>query len=197
MTRTFSASGFTLIEVIVALAVGGLVTLTAAATAAAVPDLTARADARLTSTLRAVAVRTQVREWLRASYASRDLSFDAAFTGVDGPQPGMDALQFALLDPTGDGSGRASILLAIDRRSDHSSSLVAEVRPEHGPTQRIELVSGARSLEVRYLYVVSSEPRWFLGWGSEVERPVAVRLWIAGPDLDPILQLPLTVWLRS
>jgi prepilin-type N-terminal cleavage/methylation domain-containing protein len=196
--RNPSASwGFTLVEVLVALAIGGLVTLTAAATAAAIPDVAGRADAQLAGALRSVAVRTQLREWLRASYASRDSTYDAAFTGVDGPRSGTDALRFPLVDPTATVRGRASIVLAIDGNPDGSSSLVAEIQPESGSRTRIELVPGAGFLEARYLYFVSSEPRWFTGWGSEVERPSAVRLWIDGEDLDPLLRMPLTVWLRS
>jgi prepilin-type N-terminal cleavage/methylation domain-containing protein len=197
VTSSRTCSGFTLIEVVVALAVGGLVALTAAATAASVPDLAGRADARLTRTLRSVAVRTQLREWLRASYAASDSTFGASFTGVDGPRPGTDALQFPIIDAAETMQGRASILLAIDRGADGRPALVAEIEPEHGTPRQIELVPGAHSLEARYLYVLSGEPRWFLGWGSRVERPVAVRLWIDGEDLDPLLRVPLTVWMRS
>jgi len=197
MTCARCSVGFTLVEVVAALAVGGLVTLTAAATVASIPELAARADANLSSTLRAGAVRAHLREWLRASHASGDSAYDGAFIGVDGPPTGTDVLQFPVADPLGTIAGRASIRLAIDGPPDGGSSLVAEIRPEHGPTRRIELVRGARRLEARYLYFVSNEPRWFTGWGSEVERPAAVRIWIDGENLHPLIRLPLTVWLRS
>lgn len=197
MKNVTSRQGFTLIEVIVAIAIGGLVTLTAAGTAASIVELTDHADAHLSDTLRSAAVRTQLREWLRASYASRDSTYDAAFTGIDGPRNGTDALRFPLVDPTAIVRGRASIVLAIDADRGSSPTLVAEIQPEFGAPTRVELIPGADFLEVRYLYFVSSEPRWFAGWSSEVERPAAVRLWIDGDNLEPLARMPLTVWLRS
>lgn len=197
MKDRISGQGFTLVEVIVAIAIGGLVTLTAAATAASTLELTDRADAHLSGTLRSAAVRTQLREWLRASYASRDSTYEAAFTGIDGSRNGTDALRFPVVDPTATVRGRALVVLAIDDDRGSSPSLVAEIQPESGAPTRLELIPGADFLEVRYLYFVSSEPRWFAGWSSEVERPSAVRLWIAGDNLEPLARLPLTVWLRS
>lgn len=197
MKNTSSRRGFTLVEVVVAVAIGGLVTLTAAGTAASVLELTEHADAHLSGTLRSAAVRTQLREWLRASYASRDSTYEAAFTGFDGPQNGADALRFHVVDPTATVRGRASIVLAIDAAPGGGPSLVAVIQPEAGAATRVELIPGADFLEVRYLYFVSSEPRWFAGWSSEVERPAAVRLWIDGDGLESLARMPLTVWLRS
>lgn len=192
-----SRNGFTLIEIMVAIAIGGMVTLTAAATAASIVKLTDRADAHLSGTLRSAVVRAQLREWLRASYASQDSTYEAAFTGIDGSRNGTDALRFHVLDPTPTVRGRASIVLAIDGDPGSRPSLVAEIQPEFGATVPIELIPGADFLEVRYLYFVSSEPRWFAGWSSEVERPAAVRVWVDGDSLEPLARLPLTVWLRS
>lgn len=197
MRNRTSRQGFTLIEVIVAIAIGGLVSLTAAATASSVLELTDRADAHLSGTLRSAGVRTQLREWLRASYASRDSTYEAAFTGVDGSRDGADALRFPVVDPTATVRGRASIVVAIAAARGAGPSLVAEIQPEAGAATRVELIPGAGFLEVRYLYFVSSEPRWFAGWSSEVERPAAVRLWIDGEGLEPLMRMPLTVWLRS
>lgn len=191
-----AAAGFTLFEVLVALLIGGLVTLTAAATVGSVPELATRADERLTSELRAAAVRGQIRAWLRASYVDRDSTFDASFAGIDGPRPGGDALRFAVQSIDGV-DGRAILLLGIDGESGPAPALMVEIRPERGSPRRIVLVPGATELEIQYLYFVSGEGRWFLGWNSAVERPAAVRLWIGGRSLDPLLRLPITVWLRA
>lgn len=195
MTRWRSAAGFTLVEVAVALVIGGLLTMTAAATVAAVPDLSSRADDHLSSRLRAAAVRSQLRAWLRASYADRDSAYDASFSGVDGPRPGTDALRFAVTGVIEGTSGRAIVLLGIEETPGGSSALVAEIEPERGARRRVVLVPGATRLEARYLYFVSAEGRWFQGWSSAVERPAAVRLWIGGESVHPLLRVPLTVWL--
>lgn len=197
MRSTARSAGFTLVEVVVALAIGGLVSLTAAVTAVSVPDIAGQAEARLIDVQRAAAVRGQLRRWLRASYASGDSTYEARFLGVDGPEPGTDALQFPVVDPTATISGRASIVLAVRQDAVGQSSLVAEIQPDIGEPRAIQLARGVTGLEARYLYAVSTEPRWFAGWSSEVERPIAVRLWIHGADLDNLLRLPLTVWLRS
>lgn len=193
MTRQRSAAGFTLVEVAVALVIGGLLTLTVAATVAAVPDLSTRADEHLSSRLRAVGVRGQLREWLRASYADRDSTYDASFSGVDGPRPGTDALRFAVTGEVAGIAGRATVVLGIEGDADTSSALIAEIEPERGERRRIVLVPGATRLEARYLYFVSTEGRWFQGWSSAVERPAAVRLWVDGESVHPLIRVPLTV----
>lgn len=195
MSRRHRAAGFTLVEVVVALVIGGLLTLTAAATVAAVPDLATRADDHLSSRLRAAAVRSQLREWLLASYADRDSTYDASFSGVDGPRAGTDALRFAVTGGIEGITGRATILLGIHRGPGDSSALVAEIEPERGARRRIVLVPGATSFEARYLYFVSTDGRWFQGWSSAVERPAAVRMWIDGESVSSLIRLPLTVWL--
>ena len=190
-------AGFTLVEVMVAIVIGGLVTLTAAATATAVPDLASGADIRLNETLRTVAVRRQIRDWLTASYATGDSAFAGEFLGYDGPVPGSDALRFQTLNADPLLPGRALLSIAIAEPGSGEKGLVAIITPDRGRSVTLPLAPEATGLEVQYLYLISGNPRWFDGWSSSVERPAAVRLQLSGAGLPELLQLPITVWLQG
>lgn len=190
-------SGFTLVEVIVALAVGGLVTLTAAATATTLPNLASSADARIGETLGAVAVRSQIRGWLVSSFATGDSLFEGEFTGFDGTLAGADVLRFPLRNPDEASPGRAVLTLAVGAIGGPEAGLVALIEPARGPIQTLPVAPAATGLEIQYLYFVSGSPRWYDGWQSRVERPAAVRLWLQGLGLPDLLRLPITVWLRG
>ena len=155
--------GFTLIEVLVALAIGALVVLLAHQVFATVVNrgrtlLAARES--LDRTMNA-------RRWLAATFLSLDVGTDSA-GGFDGR---VDRMAFAAWQRTADGwFERRRITLA--REGDR---LVAGVTPG----APVALMDDVDDVAFDYLLEPGAEARWVREWVSPVSAPIAVRLRVA------------------
>ena len=155
--------GFTLIEVLVALAIGALVVLLAHQVFATVVNrgrtlLAARQS--LDRTMNA-------RRWLAATFLSLDVGMESA-GGFDGR---VDRMAFAAWQRTADGwFERRRITLA--REGDR---LVAAVTPG----APVALMDDVDDVAVDYLLEPGAEARWVREWVSPVSAPIAVRLRVA------------------
>ena len=155
--------GFTLIEVLVALAIGALVVLLAHQLFATVVNrgrtlLAARQS--LDRTMNA-------RRWLAATFLSLDVGMESA-GGFDGR---VDRMAFAAWQRTADGwFERRRITLA--REGDR---LVAAVTPG----APVALMDDVDDVAFDYLLEPGAEARWVREWESPVSAPIAVRLRVA------------------
>ena len=155
--------GFTLIEVLVALAIGALVVLLAHQLFATVVNrgrtlLAARQS--LDRTMNA-------RRWLAATFLSLDVGMESA-GGFDGR---VDRMAFAAWQRTADGwFERRRITLA--REGDR---LVAAVTPG----APVALMDDVDDVAFDYLLEPGAEARWVREWVSPISAPIAVRLRVA------------------
>ena len=153
-------SGFTLIEVLVALTIGTLVVLLAHQVFAAVA-----ARGRTLLAARATLDReSNARRWLAATFLSLDVGADSA-GGFDGR---ADRVEFAAWLETVDGwFERCHIALGRD-----GDRLVATVSPGQG----VALMDGVRAVAFDYLLEPGVGARWVREWVSPVSAPIAVRV---------------------
>lgn len=125
-----SRGGFTLVEVLVALAVSAIVALAAHRGAAVAGDLFARAATGREAAMRAVSVRRRIAGWLRSAYVAGP-DDPRGFTGVDGTANGGvpdDGIRFVTLTPGPLRHGRALVEIGIDRDPGTAEAgLVADV----------------------------------------------------------------------
>jgi len=155
-----SRAGFTLFELLVALAIGALVVLLAHQVFATVVNrgrtlLVARES--LDRTMNA-------RRWLAATFLSLDVGMESA-GGFDGR---VDRMAFAAWQRTADGwFERRRITLA--REGDR---LVAAVTPG----APVALMDDVDDVAFDYLLEPGAESRWMREWVSPVSAPIAVRL---------------------
>lgn len=191
--------GFTLLEVLVGLAVGGVVLLAGFAALAAVHDRSSHALAATQPTLEASVTRALLTEWLAGA---QRISAEAgvAFTGEHGRDLGTDSdeLVFPTRTQTPLGTGITGIRLRVetDPSAPHRG-LLAELsfRPEDEPYV-IELAPGVTSLRIRYRPNLDGIVEWTDSWVDQMEPPRAVELTFHSAhadDLPPLLRLPLRV----
>jgi prepilin-type N-terminal cleavage/methylation domain-containing protein len=191
--------GFTLLEVLVGLAVGGVVLLAGFAALAAVHDRTSHALAGTQPTLEASVTRALLTEWLAGAQRVSNQA-GVAFTGEHGRDLGTDSdeLTFPTRTQTPLGTGITAIRLRVE--TDASAplrGLLAELsfRPEDEPYV-IHLAPGVTSLRIRYRPDTDGVVEWTDSWVDRLEPPRAVELTFhsAHPeDLPPLLRLPLRV----
>lgn len=154
------ARGFTLIEIVVALTIGGLAVLLAHQIVAAVGDRGhALVDAR-----RALDREVNARRWLAAAFLSLDVGVDSA-GGFEGRS---NRVRFASWLRTPDGwFERRAVVLQRDR-----DRMIASVTPG----EPVALVDHVTDVRLDYLLEPGAESRWVREWVSPVSAPVAVRL---------------------
>jgi len=155
-----SCSGFTLIEVIVALTIAALVVLLAHQVFATVAE-----RGRTLMAARASLDReSNARRWLAATFLSLDVGADSA-GGFDGL---ADRVEFAAWLETADGwFERCHVALGRD-----GDRLVATVSPGQG----VALMDGVRAVAFDYLLEPGLDARWVREWVSPVSAPIAVRI---------------------
>jgi prepilin-type N-terminal cleavage/methylation domain-containing protein len=155
--------GFTLIEVLVALAIGALVVLLAHQVFAAFAQ-----DGRALIAARAQLDRTiNGRRWLAATFLSLEVGRDSA-EGFDGR---ADHIDFTAWEQTPDGwFERRNIVLGWE-----GDRLEASVNPGAA----VELMDSVSDVAFEYLLEPGLEARWVREWVSPVSAPVAVRMRIA------------------
>jgi prepilin-type N-terminal cleavage/methylation domain-containing protein len=197
-------AGFTLVEVMVALVVAGLVLGAAYGVLGAVAGARARAVDARSAALPGPAARATLDGWLRS----------AAIPGESDPFVGIhrggavpdDALAFTVEDGGVLYPGPRRIRLWVER----GRGLLAEVAPLRrggDPTDTLELARAAAGMRLRFLTRAREQPAWVNAWISDTALPEAVELTLVpAPEAaaDPragglarVLRLPLSIPLRA
>ena len=170
-------AGFTLLEVVVALAVAGAVTAGAYGILLSVSASRDRVVRERERVLPAVAARQALTTWL-AGAATLDQG--GPFRGIDrrdGPLP-ADELSFVVGDGGTLHPGPRRIRLWVERRfAAPRHGLLAEIGMiEGGPTDTLEVAPGAAGMNVRYRTQVKGVDRWVDWWSAATDLPDAVEL---------------------
>ncbi len=195
-----SRRGFALLEMVVALAVAGVVVLLVHQGVRVLFEVEARAAEARDEAARAAAVRRQVVSWLNAAVVEGSLdSWD--FEGTPGASDdGMPdaALSFVTLAPGPFEPGRAHLTLRIERDVETGASALVGTRDTLRPAAGAEvLVAGATGLAVRYLHTVDGDRTWTELWQSSARLPEAIELTIVGDSIPSLLRHPVFVVPRS
>jgi len=156
-------AGFTLVELLVALSIAGIVVLMAHGLFAAAGD----AGRALREARAALDREANSRRWLAATFLSLDVgtSGDAAFVG----QPDRVALSAWQLTAEGWFERRRVVLGREDDR------VVAAL----APGTPLVLADSVTSLDFDYLLEPGAEARWVRQWISPVSAPIALRMRVA------------------
>jgi len=153
-------NGFTLVEVLVALAIGAVVVLVAHQLFGAVAD---RGRA-LTEARRTLDRTTNARRWMTAAFLSLEVGTD----GAGGFEGRADHVAFAtwLLAPGG-WFERRQVGLDLDQ---------GRLRATITPGAPMALMDNVTDAQFDYLLEPGAESRWVREWVSAVSAPVAVRM---------------------
>lgn len=190
--------GFTLVEVLAALVVGGMVAAAVTAGVRALTTWTSASRERAREANRAGARRAQIAEWLAAAAppaGARDarLRFRSRST-PDGRAD--DELSWPTLARSAFSSGRTRVRLYVDRDpATPERGLVAELS-EGGSLglRRVELAPKVDAMEVRFS---ASGGAWTSDWGSVRQLPRAVELRLDGDSVPRVLRAPIVVTWRG
>lgn len=180
--------GFTLVEVMVALAIGALVVLLAHRTFAVASELRGRVTERREAHDRAM----NARRLLAQAFGSLEVSTvrNTGFRGME------DEVAFTtwLRDEIG-APVRKQVTLRMDAAADRETDrrLIAVVAPGPGAASSapdtLVLVPSASALALDYLLDFGADAAWVREWHSPASAPLAVRLRIAreGEAVDTLL----------
>ncbi|MBW3570967.1 MAG: prepilin-type N-terminal cleavage/methylation domain-containing protein [Gemmatimonadetes bacterium] len=203
-------AGFTLVEVVVALVVGGVVAAAGYGVLAGVADGRAAVARDRAERIPGPAVRGALDGWLRAASLWEG---SGPFRGRDrriGPLS-VDELSFTVDDGGALYPGRHRLTLWIERdRTRQPHGLLAEIAPaerrDGERTDTLSLAPAAVGLDVRYRAKVRRKDAWLDAWDSERTLPEALELVVlpaperandpAGDGLPDALRLPVAVPLR-
>jgi prepilin-type N-terminal cleavage/methylation domain-containing protein len=205
-----SRAGFTLVEVVVALLVAGLVAAAGYGLVAAAADARTAAVSAAAAYVPAPAARAALDGWLRHASLWEG---SGPFHGRDrraGPLP-VDELSFPVEDGGALYPGRRRVRLWIERDATRARhGLLAEVAPAApwtaDRTDTLVIAAAAVGMNVRYRSRTETREQWVDGWDSDVVLPDAVELTVhgaperandpLGDGLDDVLRIPLAVPLR-
>ena len=167
--------GFTLIEVVTALAVAGMVVAGAYGILLSVTASRDRVARERERTLPAVAAREALAAWLAGAAT---LDGGGPFRGLDlrGGSLPADEVAFAVTDGGELYPGPRRIRLWVERGVPRRG-LLAEIRPLRGAgADTLQVAPGAAGLNVIYRQRAGGVERWVDGWDSAAELPEAVEL---------------------
>ena len=189
----------TLIELVVALTITGLVMTSGYAAFSTMVDRRAAATRSMNEVERAAALRSTLAEWLAGAELTIE-DDDVLFRGLDGVDDGLpdDELSFRTNAATGVASGASRVRLYIERNdSTPERGLVASVESEPSRVRRlVELDPEVTSLDIRYLSGLHGTRDWATSWVSATMLPLGVELRLGGQPSDSLpalLRLPLVV----
>ncbi len=152
--------GFTLVEVLVAVVVSGMVALLAHQLFGAALE----GSARLRDARRDLDRRGNAHQYLRAAFLSLEVGIDSAgaFMGQ------RDRVRFTSWLPAAEGwLERRTVELGLE-----GDRLIAAAPPDAD----MELARGVTGLRFDYLLEPGAESHWVAEWESEVSAPLAVRV---------------------
>ena len=171
--------GFTIVELVVALTLSGIVALAAIGAMGVATDASARlrADRRLATS--GLTARAQLAGWLRSATL---LQGTEPFVGTRraGAESRLDELTFAVADGGALHPGPRRLRLLVDRDpATPVDGLVAELSPLRGASTRtdtVEIAPGVVGLALRYRAGAPARTGWVERWSSTRELPAAVEL---------------------
>ena len=177
--RAASRAGFTLVEVIVAMAIVGMVIAAAYGIVGAVADARSRTIAARGEILPGPAARAALDAWLRGT---GPVEGAGPFEGIDRGEAYLpdDVLSFGVEDGGALHPGPRRIRLWVERRPGFRSGLLAELAPlrtggEDG-TDTLVLAPAAAGLSARYRTRIRGVHTWVSAWKSDSVFPDAVEL---------------------
>lgn len=205
-------AGFTLVEVVVAMVVAGMVVAGAYGVLSAAVDSRSRTERERAESLPGPAARAALEGWLRAA---ANVEGGGEFVGRDfrsGPVE-LDVVAFAVEDGGAlyPGPRRIRLWVETDDRAPRPG-LLAEVSPLRPgePAETLSVAPEAAGLSLRYRTIVQDYERWIDAWAADTLLPEAVELRLqarpevvggTGPRpadrLPDVLRLPMRVPLRS
>lgn len=200
--------GFTLVELLVALALAGLIVTSAHAALGVLHDASRRSRTAREPVLSSVASRAMLSGWLRAATLA-----DGAgpFVGSDRGHGTLarDELAFDIVDGGELRAGAHRVHLWVDNDPlTAAQGLMVELTPRWGypatSPETLSIVPWVTGLDIRYLVEVDGRARWIEEWQSQTKLPIAVeirlsrlsRVRLGAPQetgLEPLLELPLLV----
>lgn len=188
-------AGMTLVELLVAIVVAGLVLSAAYGAYGAVTDVNQRTQRDYRALQQQVLVRQSLAEWLAA--AEWD-SVAPAWTVIEGRYDDQSDDRVGMLVTRAEPfvAARSAIVLRIDRDPlTPEAGLVAEITPvQHGERRRIELVRYATDLDVAQLVEWDGRMQWVsMDTSPFAPHPRAIRLRIGGLNVPSLLQIPVIV----
>ncbi len=209
MTVRSRASGFTLVELLVALVVAGVAVAIGYAGLAQLSDAAALSRASSRSVISAASARSELRTWLSSATL---MDGTHTFRGVHRTIGPVHADELTMAVSTGGslrrGPQRLRLWLDVDPLTTQEGPVV-ELVPigDGGPgsPDTLELAPSARGLALRYLVTVDGRDRWVDEWTSPSQLPHAVELRLLEveaatlgaaddrPRLPPLLAMPVTV----
>jgi prepilin-type N-terminal cleavage/methylation domain-containing protein len=209
--RPASLAGFTIVELLVALVVTGMVLSVAYGALHVAGQATARVRRERVAALEGPSARAALDGWLRAAtLAGGSEAFVGLADGRGGGGDRTDEVSFAVLDAGSlrPGPHRVRLWIGSDSAAGRRG-LLAELRPIRGvgetPAETLRVAPAATGLALRYLVRATNREWWTDAWQSYEQLPAAVELRVlAGPatgssGLPPILALPVRVplgWTR-
>ncbi len=172
-----SSAGFTLVELMVALAVAGLVVTTAVAGLSVISDAVARSRANSQAVMSGATARRQLEHWLRSATL---LEGAGSFHGIhrrDGA--GLtDEVSFVVADGGAlyPGPHRIRLWVERDQRKNNRGLLVAltPLNDSRLRTDTLVLAYAATGVGLQYLDAVAN--RWTVEWREDGRLPRAVQV---------------------
>lgn len=184
-----NADGFTLVELLVAIALTGLVVLLAHTLLAEVTSAARRVDDVAAAADRA----GNRRLWLLRAFESIELNGAAGvgFRGTSNTTADGEADRVAFPTRVRAGNGQALVLLRLWLNAD--GRVLAELRRQPGASSSapdtLVLAEGIRALGLDYLLDYGADARWVQEWSSPTGPPLAARLRLrrVGGSADTLL----------
>lgn len=162
-----SRTGFTLLELMLALAIGGLLVVTAAQLFAVAGD----SGGALARARHAADREANAREWLATTLGS----LEVGVAGTPGFQGDSARMTFAAWVPVAGGW--------MERRTVTLALAGGQLTGAAGAS--VLLVDSLRSGAFDYLAEYGAQTMWLSGWQSPVSAPIAVRIRLTRPTVDP------------
>lgn len=172
--------GFTLVEVMVSLAVGGMVVAAAYALLGAAADTRRRLERERAEVLPAAAARATLRQWLAGAALWEGAGPFAGRDRREGTMP-VDEVTFAVADGGALRPGPRRVRLWVERNALAGRrgllAEVADLRPGRGErTDTLSLAPEAAGMETRFRAVENGRGTWVHAWESSARLPDAVEI---------------------
>ncbi len=183
--------GLTLIELLVALTITGLVMVSGYGALSVMVDHRARVMTATDAVATTAAKRRMLEGWLRG--ARLTIEGDATFEGLHGIDEDRpdDALTFVTNAPTPIGTNETVVRVYIDRdeKTPESGLTVSLSDRKGGAARRLEIDPRATGLDIQYLSGLFGKRAWLESWVSTTVLPSAVRLTASAEAADSLPSL--------